>query len=1499
MWRRAMAGGLWLLCFAAFAPMAAQQPPAASAPKPDYSQEPYILESAFNHIVLEKDGTSTQESSARVRIQSAAGLRAFGLLRFPYESATSTLEIESVRVLKPDGRVVETPRENAIEMPADITRVAPFYSDLKEKQLAVRGLEVGDTLEFQYRIHVHSPLDPGHYWYLFNFTKQAIVLKEQWRFTLPRDRYVKVQSRNVQPAITEAGGYREYTWTTSNLKHKTDDQQASVQAANAQETPDVQITTFRSWEEVGDWFRSLVGPRAVPTAEIRAKAAELTRGAADDAQKIQGIYQYVSTKIRYIGVSLGIGRYQPHAAAEVLSNEYGDCKDKHTLFASLLSAAGFKAGAALVSSVWKIDPEVPSPGQFDHLVSVMPQGQGFDWMDTTAEVAPVGYLMPTLRDKQALVIPTSGPARLVTTPADPPFLSVMDFQMDATLDDKGTLTGKAQLTLRGDLEILLRLAYRQAGRTEWNDVTQKISGGLGFGGTVSDAEVDPPEATGTAFHIRYQYTRKDFGNWASRQIPAAEPPIVLPEAPAETEKNPEAVDLGSPVEYSMRSNIALPKGLAPQLLPTVSLKEDFATYRSTTSFSNGVWHVERQMTETERRVPPAQFAAYRKFRKEMLDTWMAMVPLSADESTVAMANSDNPEAQDAFEKGQEAMRNADVFHALRWFQTAVEKDPKFARAWFSLSLAHYGLGALTDAAKEASRGIEADPGQASHGKAIARRIQSLGRPEAALLVWRAVEKANPKDTDAPKNIGSLLIDLKRYAEAVPELEAAADRDPKDLNTQYMLGTVYLHTGKKDRGFAAFQKVLALDSNPEALNDVAYSLAEEDFHLEEALDYAQRAVADDEEQTEQISLDELQDKDFNRVTSLSYFWDTLGWVYFKMGRFDAARRFLNAAWILGQQGVVGDHLGQALVKLGRKQEAARTYARAIAARGAPDETLEKLIALLGSRKLAEQAIEKARGELSQMRSVKLPLLTRESASAEFYILFQRGAGAKAAKFIKGAESLRGAVPSLLSASYDVPFPDDAPTRIVRRGILGCEREPAGCQFFLLVPGSVHITSTEPPKEPDEERPPSSTVPGSWSEAALPFRPFQVAVNGSTFWVSGTDEGIASSNDGGRTWQVRHRNADGEVLLHIGALNDKLIYAAGTHGVLLWSRDGGDSWTSTRSGKETVQRISFADESHGIRQAGGRVETTSDGGARWVEVAALKADDQVRPFTETLGLAALDAAHMAITVHQPEGENGFFATQDGGKTWKFAHVDDTFAGMLYTHGGEYWAFGIVYLDRQIRGGYGVGFSLHSKDGLNWTRGLRSPNEFENCTPQGCYLWDGALVDLYGEKPRFWSLPQDGSLTNDWALAGGEVCSVGRTLKCAHTVSASAPPERPEQNRPYIGGYIAPKLSGNCLRCEFESFPDNAEFRYRGTLRVDFVVQKNGTVADVVVSAAPKQQVADAVRTQFEGFIFVPPRRDGAPVSTRMRALVGVECMAFRGNTQSSCGISFGSPLVTLSD
>jgi hypothetical protein len=62
--------------------------------------------------------------------------------------------------------------------------------------------------------------------------------------------------------------------------------------------------------------------------------------------------------------------------------------------------------------------------------------------------------------------------------------------------------------------------------------------------------------------------------------------------------------------------------------------------------------------------------------------------------------------------------------------------------------------------------------------------------------------------------------------------------------------------------------------------------------------------------------------------------------------------------------------------------------------------------------------------------------------------------EAAKFISGEEKLKPLTENLRSAKVDFSFPDDVPTKILRRGVLSCSKNTGECEFVMMLPEDVH-------------------------------------------------------------------------------------------------------------------------------------------------------------------------------------------------------------------------------------------------------------------------------------------------------------------------------------------------------------------------------------------------------------------------------------------------------------
>src|SRR6201981_3349961 len=330
---------LVLACSSALAsPQAPPTPPTAT----DYAQEPFVIEKYYSIVRFENDGTGERDLNVRIRVQSDAGLQALGELVFGYSEANERMEVRSVIVHKADGTNVTAGPEAVKEMTAPIARDAPVYTDYKEKHITVPSLRPGDTLEYSIATQIVKAFAPNQFWFEHNFLEGTIVLDEQLELNIPKGRAINLQSPEFRFEKADSGDRTVYRWTRSVPLRPADDAKKQTDEANAK-PPNVRAPPFENWEEVARWYSQLERGRTEPSPEIRAKTQELIQGRITKLDKIQALYDYVSKNIRYVSLSFGLSRYQPHTAAEVFANQYGDCKDKHTLLAAMLEDAGLRS----------------------------------------------------------------------------------------------------------------------------------------------------------------------------------------------------------------------------------------------------------------------------------------------------------------------------------------------------------------------------------------------------------------------------------------------------------------------------------------------------------------------------------------------------------------------------------------------------------------------------------------------------------------------------------------------------------------------------------------------------------------------------------------------------------------------------------------------------------------------------------------------------------------------------------------------------------------------------------------------------------------------------------------------------------------------------------------------------------------------------------------------------------------------------------------------------
>jgi len=200
------------------------------------------------------------------------------------------------------------------------------------------------------------------------------------------------------------------------------------------------------------------------------------------------------------------------------------------------------------------------------------------------------------------------------------------------------------------------------------------------------------------------------------------------------------------------------------------------------------------------------------------------------------------------------------------------------------------------------------------GLRLADSLAAQDRIDEALEVLDKLIVARPDRYEAAFRKGNILRSVDRFAEAVDAYDLAVARikpvEPVDWPVFYFRGIALERSKQWSKAEADFRKALELEPDqPFVLNYLAYSWVDRNLNLEQAEKMLLRAV-------------ELRPRD-------GFIVDSLGWVYYRMGRYaEAVSALENAISLEPSDPTINDHLGDAYWRDGRKREARVQWRRAL-------------------------------------------------------------------------------------------------------------------------------------------------------------------------------------------------------------------------------------------------------------------------------------------------------------------------------------------------------------------------------------------------------------------------------------------------------------------------------------------------------------------------------------------------------------------------------------------
>jgi tetratricopeptide (TPR) repeat protein len=1027
----------------------------------EYADEAAVVERDEVVYRYATDGTGVRTQTTVLRLQSSAALQAFAVLSFPYASGTQSLEIAYARVRKSDGTVIETPISDVQDQPAQATQLAPMYSDLHQKQLPVRSLAVGDKLEFETKLTQKLAEVPGEFWNAESFGVGLVYLDRRIELRVPKSKAVTIYSPKYPPETLETGDERVYRWKGTQLRR-----------SNAKDEDDtlpdkmapIAWTTFPSWEAVGAWYQTLIAGRDDVTPALQAKADEVTAGSKTDVEKVRRLYEYVSQHNHYIGVDFGTGRYQPHTAMEVLTNQYGDCKDKHTLLAALLRAKGFQPSAVLIGLGVEMNEKVPMPGAFNHLITLVDVDGGPVWLDATTEVAPYRVLLPLLRDKQSLVVPAKGGPgvpHLTKTPAELPFAAFDRYEGTFELGKDGSTKGDVVVTMRGDDEVVMRYASRLVARAQWDLLGQSYADNGGFNGKSNSVKLDASDDLSVPWGMRYGYTQEAWSQWKNYQIGSLLPNVNLPSI---DEKRPpkHEIDFGGRHTQIAKSTVKLPAGYGAELPNAIHLKTAFAKFDETYRITDGNLTSEFTLEVLKPKVDATEWKSVKKLSDDIgVQPWIQLTSKehAAGEKGPPMAGETNTLAAELVRQTYDAIMARDFELAQKKSDQAIAINEKQAYAWSQrgwLARQHQNLG---ETANDYERELRQHPEDVDQYPSLIQLESLLKRPSEERRYLLAYAKAAPENAEAMLLVGKQLLATNHIEDAVDVYRAGVKALPDNRMIQVGLGNALLRSGKKEEAVSVVENALDGASDADVLNAGAYELVSDGSSalLKLAETSARKAVEMLEAESAGTAIESVNAESFSRTNLLLATWDTLGWVYFSEGNDTLAQEYVQASWRSAAHGEEGLHMGRILERKGDATGAMRVYQMALSRTASSKATpaVTDLHARVDGLKKKGVGVQDAHPDrtLQEQRTFHVPRPSGLKGSAVF-VTQVSAAKTERVAMVSGDEGLRGLSAALGRLDLGLAIPKESHALLLRSGVLFCSDEPT-CELVLTPPESANV------------------------------------------------------------------------------------------------------------------------------------------------------------------------------------------------------------------------------------------------------------------------------------------------------------------------------------------------------------------------------------------------------------------------------------------------------------
>ncbi len=567
--------------------------PPRPPPKKESKAVGLSIEKYISNIDVAADGTSVQTVEVLQRFNSRSAIARYKTVQKIFNGDLDEYTASDTYILKADGQKVVVP-PSAVEIKrTPQAEAAPSFSSMMMLEVKFDGMEVGDAAHYALRLrkkktYFEKKFDQVDYLpSIFDWKSAEINL------SAPVDYPIYIEAIGLEGGrLPDSDGRARWQW---RKKEQPALEFEMLMFDIIGTSSRVMLTSFKDFEELGAAYWNEANKKSVVTPDIQTLADEITKDKTTPAEQANAIYLWVNKNIRYLSIVADRSGWIPHAAAEILANRYGDCKDYATILYAMLKAKGIESYPVIIrADMGDWFPSVAAPSYFNHAILYIPSLDVF--ADGTVPNSRLGLVTQYLVGKKAFLAGSKN--GLIEVPSNRPDDNQITSSVNMEISPTGSIKAAFVNGYKGRAELVFRPIFDSPSIKEKSLVPMMLAY-YGLRGDGKIVKVSDPFQVTDPFEVQAEVNLENFTSFMPTGKFLIPPGINLNNISSladllKEEKRKTSLTLGA-VRLKETYQIKFPDGVTPEPPANTSFSNELCSFRSEFKMIDGVIEILREL----------------------------------------------------------------------------------------------------------------------------------------------------------------------------------------------------------------------------------------------------------------------------------------------------------------------------------------------------------------------------------------------------------------------------------------------------------------------------------------------------------------------------------------------------------------------------------------------------------------------------------------------------------------------------------------------------------------------------------------------------------------------------------------------------------------------------------------------------------------------------------------------------------------------------------------